>query len=163
MGYSEAQAGIHATSVDQHRAGAALAVIAAFLGAGQLQVLAEEVEQGDARVQQDFLLLSVNRQPAGHGALRCTAGLRIRRQDRGHPACQHHDELPPRHAIHAGIVQWRRPGHVDASSHLRPGLCAWQRSYFFFAGGGCSFSLSSGMAGASKVMLVSAPYLWYET
>ena len=45
------QAGQHAAAVDQHRAGAALALVAALLGAGQRQVLAQRIQQGDARVE----------------------------------------------------------------------------------------------------------------
>ena len=42
----EREAGIDAPSVDQHRAGAALAVIAALLGAGEVEMIAQRVEQG---------------------------------------------------------------------------------------------------------------------
>ena len=38
-----------APAVDQHRAGAALAVIAALLGAGQVEMVAQRVEQGRPR------------------------------------------------------------------------------------------------------------------
>ena len=41
----ERQAGIDPPPVDQHRAGAALAVIAALLGAGQVEMVAQRVEQ----------------------------------------------------------------------------------------------------------------------
>ena len=41
--------------VDDHRAGAALAVVAALLGAGQMQVLAQRIEQGGARVELKLL------------------------------------------------------------------------------------------------------------
>ena len=41
----ERQARVDAPAVDQHRAGAALPVVAALLGAGQVQVLAQRVEQ----------------------------------------------------------------------------------------------------------------------
>ena len=47
----ERQARVDAPAVDQHRAGAALPVVAALLGAGQVQVLAQRVEQRRARVQ----------------------------------------------------------------------------------------------------------------
>ena len=39
------QAGVDHRAVDQHRAGAALALAAALLGAGQAEVLAQHVEQ----------------------------------------------------------------------------------------------------------------------
>ena len=43
--HGERQAGVDAPAVDQHRAGAALAVVAALLGAGEAEVLAQRVEQ----------------------------------------------------------------------------------------------------------------------
>ena len=46
----ERQAGIDPPPVDEHRAGAALAAVAALLGAGQIEPLAQQVEQRDARV-----------------------------------------------------------------------------------------------------------------
>ena len=47
------QAGQHAPSVDQHGAGAALAVVAAFLGAGQAEMLAQRVEQRGADIERE--------------------------------------------------------------------------------------------------------------
>ena len=44
------QAGIDAPPVDQHRAGAALAAVAALLGSGQVKTLAQQVEQRHPRV-----------------------------------------------------------------------------------------------------------------
>src|SRR5262249_3551857 len=44
------EAGIDPPSVDQDGAGAALAAIAALLGAGEMQALAQEIEQRDARI-----------------------------------------------------------------------------------------------------------------
>ena len=49
--HREGQAGVDAPAVDQHRAGAALAVVAALLGAGQAEVLAQRVEQRHARLE----------------------------------------------------------------------------------------------------------------
>jgi hypothetical protein len=49
--HGQRQAGVDALAVEQHRAGAALAMVAALLGAGQVQVLAQRVEQRGARVQ----------------------------------------------------------------------------------------------------------------
>ena len=56
----ERQARIDAPAVDDHRAGAALAVIAALLGAGEMQVLAQRVEQGGARVERELAGLAVH-------------------------------------------------------------------------------------------------------
>ena len=47
----ERQARVDAPAVDQHGAGAALPVVAALLGAGQVQMLAQRVEQRRPRVQ----------------------------------------------------------------------------------------------------------------
>ena len=46
----ERQAGIDAPAVDQHGAGAALAAVAALLGAGEVEPLAQQVEQRHARI-----------------------------------------------------------------------------------------------------------------
>jgi hypothetical protein len=47
----EGQAAVHAAAVDVHRACAALAVIAALFGAGEVDALAEGIEQGGADVE----------------------------------------------------------------------------------------------------------------
>ena len=43
------QAGEHRLAVDEHRARAALAELAAVLGAGEVEILAEHLEQGLVR------------------------------------------------------------------------------------------------------------------
>ena len=48
--HRERQAGVDPPAVDDHRAGAALAVVAALLGAGEMQVLAQRIEQRGAGV-----------------------------------------------------------------------------------------------------------------
>jgi hypothetical protein len=81
----EAQAGIDAAAVDQHRAGAALALVAALLGAGQVQVFAQRVEERGAGVERQLARLAIYAQGdlAGHrrrrlgradGALACSLG-----------------------------------------------------------------------------------------
>ena len=47
----QGQARVDAPAVDQHGAGAALAVVAALLGAGQAELLAQGVEQRGAGIQ----------------------------------------------------------------------------------------------------------------
>ena len=56
------QAGQHAPAVDQHGAGAALAVVAALLGAGQAEVLAQRVEQRGADIERNAMLAAVDPQ-----------------------------------------------------------------------------------------------------
>ena len=56
------QARVGAAAVDQHRAGTALAVRAAVLGAGQVEVLAQEVEQRRAGVDRDVVRDAVHPQ-----------------------------------------------------------------------------------------------------
>ena len=46
----ERQAGIDAAAIDEDGAGAALAAVAALLGSGQIEPLAQQVEQRDAGV-----------------------------------------------------------------------------------------------------------------
>ena len=67
-GDGEGQAGVDPPVVDQHRAGAALAAVAAFLGAGQGHALAQEVEQGHPRVVERYRpCLAVDGQADGVG------------------------------------------------------------------------------------------------
>ena len=46
----------------QHGAGAALAAVAAFLGAGEGELLAQRVEQGDARLELQVVANAVDAQ-----------------------------------------------------------------------------------------------------
>src|ERR1700761_2109358 len=48
--HGKLQAGIDAPAVDQHGASAALAAVAALLGAGKLQPFAQQIEQGDTGI-----------------------------------------------------------------------------------------------------------------
>ena len=54
-------------AVEQHRAGAALTLVAALLGAGQIETLAQRVEQGGAVVDGQRVLLAVDVQGDGAG------------------------------------------------------------------------------------------------
>ena len=56
----EREAGVDAAAVEQDRAGAALAVVAALLRAGQPEVLAQQVQQRGARVDGEAVLLAVD-------------------------------------------------------------------------------------------------------
>jgi hypothetical protein len=78
MHHRQSQAGIDAPAVNDHRAGAALPVVAALLRAGKLQPLAQRVEQGRARVELELAGLAVHGE--GHlqtGQTRHTAGWRL--------------------------------------------------------------------------------------
>ena len=57
-------AGLHRLAVDMHDAGAALAGVAADMGAGQPQLLAQQLDQQRAALDLDRVLLAVHRQ--GH-------------------------------------------------------------------------------------------------
>jgi hypothetical protein len=65
--HGQAQAGIDAAAVDDHGAGAALALVAALLGAGQVQVFAQQVEQRGAGVDFLFEALAVDAQCSSCG------------------------------------------------------------------------------------------------
>ena len=54
------QAGVDGSAVDQHRAGAAVAVAATFLGAGEADAVAQQLEQRVARVGEHRALLAVD-------------------------------------------------------------------------------------------------------
>ena len=58
--HRERQAGVDPPAVDDHRAGAALAVVAALLGAGEMQMLAQRVEQRGARVELELPGLAIH-------------------------------------------------------------------------------------------------------
>ena len=58
----ERQAGVDAAAIEQHGAGAALAVVAALLGAGEPELLAQHVEQGTARIHGERQRLAVDQQ-----------------------------------------------------------------------------------------------------
>jgi hypothetical protein len=58
-----------------HGAGSALTVVAAFLGAGQDNVFAQAVEQRRPRVEAEVVLVSIDTQRHGYGAL--GAGLHL--------------------------------------------------------------------------------------
>ena len=61
----EREAGVDAAAVQQHRARAALAVVAALLGAGEAGAFAQQVEQGDPRFDVEGAVLAVDAQPDG--------------------------------------------------------------------------------------------------
>ena len=56
------QAGIDPPAVDQHRAGAALAVVAALLGAGQVELVAQQVEERGPGLDRQVPNFAVDRQ-----------------------------------------------------------------------------------------------------
>ncbi len=67
----EHQAGAHRVAVDQHGAGAADAVLAAEMGAGEAAVLAERVGERAPRLDRDRVRRAVHRErdrPPGHAA-----------------------------------------------------------------------------------------------
>ncbi len=69
--HGKRKAAVHAAAVDVNRAGAALSVIAAFLGAGKVKALAQSVEQSRARVeiaQGVVLAIDAQRDVAGTAA-----------------------------------------------------------------------------------------------
>jgi hypothetical protein len=60
--HRKCQAGIDAPSVNEHRAGATLSLIAALFRSGQLQVLAHEIEDRRARIEREGMRGSVDLQ-----------------------------------------------------------------------------------------------------
>ncbi len=56
----EREATVHAAAADMDGAGAALAVVATLLGAGEMQDFAQAIEQGHARIDRNFALLAVD-------------------------------------------------------------------------------------------------------
>ena len=60
MHHRQGQAAVDPPPFDDHRAGAALAMIAALLGAGQVQLFAQGIEQGGAGVEFECQVLAVD-------------------------------------------------------------------------------------------------------
>ncbi len=88
-GYRERQTGKLASPVDQHRAGSALPMVAALLGSGQRDMLAQCIEEAGAHVDGDAMGLSIDLQLdrdrrvdiAGDG-VRCLRGRRAQQKGR---------------------------------------------------------------------------------
>jgi len=58
----ERQTGVDADAVNDYGAGAALAVVAAFFGAGEVEVLAKCVQQSDAQIERKMVRFTVDRE-----------------------------------------------------------------------------------------------------
>ena len=72
--HGESQAGIDPLSVDQHGAGAARALVAAPLGSGQPKAIAQQVEQGSADIELQFVRPPVDDEMHSRDSLIATAG-----------------------------------------------------------------------------------------
>jgi hypothetical protein len=66
MHYGKRKTGIHAAAVDMDRTCAALAMVTAFLGARQIEVFTQTVQQGRAWIDAEPMDLPVNRQGDRH-------------------------------------------------------------------------------------------------
>src|ERR1700683_2427699 len=62
------QARIYAASVYVHCTCAALAMVATFLRAGKLEVFAQRIKKGDARLQRDMVVFSIDIEHHRHRA-----------------------------------------------------------------------------------------------
>ena len=60
MGNGEGETGIHPPAIDQDRAGAALPVVAAFFRAGEIELFAQQVEEGSTRIELQRVLPPIN-------------------------------------------------------------------------------------------------------
>jgi hypothetical protein len=60
MRYGQREATVNAASIGQNRTRAALAVIATFLSAGELELLAQKVKQRGAWIKRELLRLSIH-------------------------------------------------------------------------------------------------------
>ena len=71
MHHRERQAAVDALSVDDHRAGAALSLVAALLRTGQPEMLTQRIEQRYARVEIESMTPSIDSQCHGLVVHRC--------------------------------------------------------------------------------------------
>ena len=69
MHHRECEAGINPRTVHQHRAGAALAMVAAFLGAGQAQMFTQRIQQRGPCVHPKRMVLAVDGQRKSGGLI----------------------------------------------------------------------------------------------
>jgi hypothetical protein len=81
MHNSQSQAGVHTTSIDVHCAGAALAMVAAFLRAEQLQLLSQRIQQRGASIDLELVRGAIHCQADwtydNTGSLRFRSGLTV--------------------------------------------------------------------------------------
>src|SRR5271168_5225865 len=71
----EGEAGVNPAAVDVDGAGSALAVVAAFLGSGQIEVLPKTVEERGAGIDLEMMFLTVDAKRERNGVLRSGRGL----------------------------------------------------------------------------------------
>src|SRR5438445_531996 len=74
----EEQAGARAVAVDQHRAGAAHAVLAADMGARESERVAQEIAEQQARLDRALVGRAVHRHGEGLGAAHAAASSALR-------------------------------------------------------------------------------------
>ena len=67
MHHGEGEARVNAAAVDVDRTGSALTMVAALLGAGQVEVFAETIEKSSARVKAERMGLAVDLESQGYG------------------------------------------------------------------------------------------------
>jgi hypothetical protein len=67
VGCGKRETAVDAPVIDQNGAGAALSVIAPFLGAGEPRMFTEQVEKGDARIEIELEFPSVYMEREGNG------------------------------------------------------------------------------------------------
>ena len=92
------QAGANDIAVDAHRAGAADAVLAADMGPGQLQMLAQEVRQIEPRQNMRIDALAIDVERDGHRRRHAGPPAEIgTAEQRGHAARQQHLCQMPAH------------------------------------------------------------------
>ena len=121
-GDGQSQARVDRAAVDEHRAGAALAVIAALLGPGQRQILAQRVEQRHAQVDAQAPVPTVDAQD--HVGLGRGPGLgrRRRRVIAAAPAAPGHQGEPEAgHQAHHRPLAARDPRPRRRRQQLAPG------------------------------------------
>src|SRR6266851_2730990 len=119
MHHGEGEAGVHAAAVDMDGAGSALTVVAALLCAGEIEVLAEAVEEGGAGVDLEAMVFPVDAERDGRctfcgGARFLCRGSRGRRRGGEKRRCRGGD---------AGSSQVRQEGSpADATEDRLAGL-----------------------------------------
>ena len=132
MHHRERQTTIDATAFQQHGAGAALAVVAALFRAGGMQMIAQGIEQGGARIDLQIALHAVHmqRHRQCRNRRRARDGIRMFRMAR----IVGHGQNGRMGLIVHGFTsdEWRPNGRCNISMGAAPGCEVLMKNGFFF-------------------------------
>jgi hypothetical protein len=104
MHNGEGEAGVDAAAIDKYGAGSALAVVAAFFGACEAEVLPEKIEEGHARVEKHCVIGAIDIERRADKAGGRFPGLGVSGDEGGNTSGENYQKLTARD-VH-GDVLW---------------------------------------------------------